>query len=60
MSGLLNSSTVGFQDESGIVGTEVTFNQNFIGSNFSWIAQSSDGNIPWLYVSTTTSRCGNI
>ena len=54
MSGLLNSSTVGFQDESGLVGTEVTFNQNFIGSNFSWIAQSSDGNIPWLYVSTST------
>ena len=54
MSGLLNSSTVGFQDESGTVGTEVTFNQNFIESNFSWIAQSSDGNIPWLYVSTLT------
>ena len=54
MSGLLNSSTVGFQDESGLVGTEVTFNQNFIGGNFSLIAQSSDGNIPWLYVSTLT------
>ena len=54
MSGLLNSSTVGFQDENGLVGTEVTFNQNFIESNFSWIAQSSDGNIPWLYVSTLT------
>ena len=54
MSGLLNSSTVGFQDENGLVGTEVVFNQNFIGGNFSWIAQSSDGNIPWLYVSTST------
>ena len=54
MSGLLNSSTVGFQDENGLVGTEVAFNQNFIEGNFSWIAQSSDGNIPWLYVSTST------
>lgn len=53
MQGVTNSASVGFQNESGTEGSQIVHNQNFIESNISWAAQSSNGNIPWLYVSTS-------
>ncbi len=53
MLGVINSATVGFQNETGTEGTQIIYNQDFVEDSMSWAAQSSDGNIPWLYVSTS-------
>jgi len=56
MLGVTNSATVGFQNQTGSEGTQIVYNQNFIEDNISWAAQSSNGNIPWLYVSTSNGN----
>ena len=52
MSGLLNSSTVGFQDENGTVGTEVAFNQTLSEVILAGLLNHLV-KYTWLYVSTS-------
>jgi M6 family metalloprotease-like protein len=52
MSGVLNSSTVGFQNEEGTEGTQIIANENYISSNFTWAASSSNVEVPWVFLSS--------
>ena len=56
MDGVITSGTVGFQNAEGSDGTLIVENEEFITSNMSWVASSTNGEIPWLTLSTSTGN----
>ena len=54
MEGTLDQATIGWQNSSGIQGTElVTSGEGFVSDNFSWEAKTFSGDdIPWLSLSS--------
>ena len=59
MAGAQNSATVGFQNASGSIGTQIAYNQNFIQNNESiFVAKSSAPD--WLSIGTQTGETSGL
>ncbi|MBT6516747.1 MAG: M6 family metalloprotease domain-containing protein [Candidatus Marinimicrobia bacterium] len=51
MDGVLNSGTIGFQNNDGSMGTQIVANEAFISSEFSWAAAQAEDENSWLILS---------
>jgi hypothetical protein len=60
MDGVLNSGTIGFQNNDGSMGTEIVANEAFISSEFSWTAAQADDENSWLILSAEAGELSGV
>jgi len=60
MDGLINSASIGFQNSSGSQGTEIAYDIDYAGNQLSWKAATSDGDVPWILLSSSNGELGGV
>ena len=60
MDGLINSATIGFQNSSGSLGTQIAYDIDFAGDQLSWKAATSEGDVPWILLSSSNGEFGGV
>jgi len=54
MAGVLTSGTIGWQNGDGSAGTQIVANGEFVSNSLSWSAASSDEDVSWIFLSSST------
>ncbi|MBJ13600.1 MAG: hypothetical protein CMG62_11095 [Candidatus Marinimicrobia bacterium] len=60
MDGVTNSATIGFQNSLGTQGTQIAYDIEFAGDQFSWKAASSDGDVPWIIMASSNGELSGV
>ena len=54
MEGVINSGTVGFQNQDGSMGTQIAANEAFVSDESSWQAATAEQDVSWMILSSST------
>ena len=60
MNGVVNSGTIGFQNSDGTMATQIAANEAFISSGYTWKADVSDEDVPWMILSSSSGNLSGV
>ena len=60
MEGVLNSGTIGFQNNDGNMGTQIASNEVYISNEFSWDAAQAEQDVSWIILSSSSGDLSGV